>query len=116
MLFVQILGSGGTIVWVMLLSTVVLRTKYRLMHFAGVVMCLLGIGALAYADIHSGKVHEGNCVCVYIYIMNIRICMCVCIRDVPIIGSVTISADDMLFFTISVIGTACTGSRYKYRL
>ena len=37
-------------------------------------------------------------------------------RDVPIIGSVTISADDMLFFTISVIGTACTGSRYKYQL
>ena len=37
-------------------------------------------------------------------------------RDVLIIGSVTISADDMLFFTISVISTACTGSRYKYRL
>ena len=44
-----------------------------------------------------------------------QVCMLVCIvsRDVPIIGSVTISADDMLFFTISVIGTACTGSRYK---
>ena len=63
MLFVQILGSGGTIVWVMLLSTVALRTKYRLLHFAGVVICLLGIGALAYADIHSGKSHEGNRVC-----------------------------------------------------
>ena len=37
-------------------------------------------------------------------------------RDAPIIGSVTISADDMLIFTISGIGTACTGSRYKYRL
>ena len=36
--------------------------------------------------------------------------MVINIRDVPIIGSVTISADDMLFFTISVIGTACTGS------
>ena len=54
--------------WVMLLSTVALRTKYRLIHFAAVVMCLLGIGALAYADIHSGKSHEGNCVCVFVLI------------------------------------------------
>ena len=56
----QILGSGGTIVWVVLLSTVVLKAKYQLIHFAGVGVCLLGIGALAYADIHSGKSYEGQ--------------------------------------------------------
>ena len=49
-----------------------------------------------------------TCVCV--------VCVCFCVRDVPIIGSVTILADDILFFTISVIVTACTVSRYKYRL
>ena len=31
-------------------------------------------------------------------------------RGVPIIGSAIISAANMLFFTISVIGTACTES------
>ena len=58
--FVQLLGSGGTIVWVMFLSTIVLSAKYRLIHFAGVGICLLGIGALVYADIHNGKSQEGN--------------------------------------------------------
>ena len=48
------------------------------------------------------------------YVLYIYMYVYIQIRDVPIIGSVTISADDMLFFTISVIGTACTGSRYKY--
>ena len=36
------------------------------------------------------------------------------IRDVVITGSTIISAANMLFFTISVIGTACTESQYKY--
>ena len=37
-------------------------------------------------------------------------------RDLPVIGLGIISAADMLFLTISVIGTACMGSWYKYWL
>ena len=73
----QILGSGGTIVWVMLLSTVFLRAKYRLIHFAGVSICLLGIGVLAYADIHNGKSLEGRILLyVYLYVYVCYMSMC----------------------------------------
>ena len=81
-LFVHILGSGGTIVWVMLLSTIFLRAKYRLIHFAGVGICPLGIGALAYTDIHNGKSQEEVCVCVRACVcMYVSVCLClfVCI-------------------------------------
>ena len=71
----QILGSGGTIVWVMLLSTVFLRAKYQLIHFAGVSICLLGIGVLAYADIHNGKSLEGR-ILLYVYVCYISMCLC----------------------------------------
>ena len=37
-------------------------------------------------------------------------------RDILIIGLAIISVPDMLFFTISVIGTAFTESEYKYQL
>ena len=60
MLNLQILGSGGTIIWVMLLSVVFLKVKYQLRHIAGAGVCLLGIGTLAYADISSGKSNNGN--------------------------------------------------------
>ena len=43
----------------MFLSTIVLSAKYRLIHFAGVGLCLLGIGTLVYADIHNGISQEG---------------------------------------------------------
>ncbi|XP_065908175.1 solute carrier family 35 member F2-like [Dysidea avara] len=57
---IQILGSGGTIIWVMLLSVVFLKVKYQLLHIAGAGVCLLGIAALAYADITSGKSNKGS--------------------------------------------------------
>ena len=60
MLNLQILGSGGTIIWVMLLSVVFLKVKYHLLHIAGAGVCLLGIGTLAYADISSGKSNNGS--------------------------------------------------------
>jgi len=61
MLYPQILGSGGTIIWVMLLSVVFLKVKYQLLHIAGAGVCLLGIATLAYADITSGKSNKGAC-------------------------------------------------------
>ena len=49
----------------------------------------------------SMRLHVHACVFVYV-------CLCICIRDVPIIGLAIILAADILFFTVSVIGTACT--------
>ena len=111
-LFVQILGSGGTIVWVMLLSTIFLRAKYRLIHFAGVGVCLLGIGALAYTDIHNGKSQEGVCMCVCVrvcmytctYLMYV--CMYISCRAAPILVSISIGPIPALFVSIG-IGKVC---------
>ena len=47
------------------------------------------------------------CLHVHAYVF-VYVYLCICIRDVPIIGLATILAADMLFFTISVISTACT--------
>ena len=65
--------------WVMLLSTIFLRAKYRLIHFAGVGICLLGIGVLAYADIQNRKSLEGRMLLyVYIrmYVCYVSTCLC----------------------------------------
>uniref|UniRef100_A0A3Q0S1M3 Solute carrier family 35 member F2 n=1 Tax=Amphilophus citrinellus TaxID=61819 RepID=A0A3Q0S1M3_AMPCI len=39
----------------MLLSWFILKTRYRLMHFVAVAVCLLGVGAMVGADILAGR-------------------------------------------------------------
>ena len=56
----------------MLLSVVFLKVKYQLLHIAGAGVCLLGISALAYADITSGKSNKGT-VCEIILLCMVRI-------------------------------------------
>nr|XP_006814170.1 PREDICTED: LOW QUALITY PROTEIN: solute carrier family 35 member F2-like [Saccoglossus kowalevskii] len=49
-----------TIPVVILLSYTVLRVRYRIYHFAGVGICLLGVGALVGADVYAGRSHSGG--------------------------------------------------------
>ncbi|XP_077977281.1 solute carrier family 35 member F2-like [Glandiceps talaboti] len=49
-----------TIPVVLLLSFVVLRVRYKIFHYGGVAVCLLGVGALVGADIHAGRSHMGG--------------------------------------------------------
>ncbi|ELU05103.1 hypothetical protein CAPTEDRAFT_143259 [Capitella teleta] len=44
-----------TIPTVLLLSWLFLRARYKLIHFGGVALCLLGVGALVLADVFVGK-------------------------------------------------------------
>lgn len=39
----------------MLLSWFILKTRYRLIHFVAVMVCLLGVGAMVGADILAGR-------------------------------------------------------------
>lgn len=39
----------------MLLSWVILKTRYRPVHFVAVLVCLLGVGAMVGADILAGR-------------------------------------------------------------
>lgn len=43
----------------MLLSRLFLKTRYRLVHFVAVAVCLLGVGAMVGADILAGR-NEGS--------------------------------------------------------
>lgn len=44
----------------MLLSWMFLKTRYRLVHFVAVAVCLLGVGAMVGADIVAGR-EQGSC-------------------------------------------------------
>lgn len=44
----------------MLLSWMFLKTRYRLVHFVAVAVCLLGVGTMVGADIVAGR-EQGSC-------------------------------------------------------
>ncbi|XP_030851326.1 solute carrier family 35 member F2-like [Strongylocentrotus purpuratus] len=49
-----------TIPVVILLSFLILRTRYRIIHIVGVVTCIAGLGALIGADVLSGRASSGD--------------------------------------------------------
>ncbi|XP_070568701.1 solute carrier family 35 member F2-like [Ptychodera flava] len=49
-----------TIPVVLLLSFIVLRVRYRWLHYVGVGICLIGVGALVGSDIYAGRSHIGG--------------------------------------------------------
>ncbi|XP_063954526.1 solute carrier family 35 member F2-like [Lytechinus pictus] len=49
-----------TIPVVILLSFLILRTRYRIIHIAGVVTCIAGLGALIGADVLAGRAGDGT--------------------------------------------------------
>ncbi|KAM5180347.1 solute carrier family 35 member F2-like [Mantella aurantiaca] len=53
---VQLLDCVGIPV-LMVLSWFILRSRYKLIHYIAVVVCLLGVGAMVGADVISGRAH-----------------------------------------------------------
>lgn len=55
----------------MVLSWFFLKTRYRLVHFVAVLVCLLGVGAMVGADIVAGRGQESSKDTFIIYICKV---------------------------------------------
>ena len=60
----------------MILSYVFLKTRYKLINVMGVLLTVIGIACLVFADFNSSRNNGGVCV----FVSNIIHCVCVCVH------------------------------------
>ena len=56
----QVIVNGASVVWVVVLSIFLLKTKYKLVHYVAMTICTAGVVILIFEDFSSHDKHAAT--------------------------------------------------------
>ena len=51
----QVIVNGGSVVWVVVLSVFLIKTRYKLVHYIAMILCTVGMVVLFFEDSSNDK-------------------------------------------------------------